>query len=134
MANNLQLEFHLPAAPAKVMDMLLDEQQLRRWTGEDAVIDRKEGGKISLLGGWITGEIKNLTDTELVYTWRTQEWTDEMADSEVKYKLVKDNEGTKILLEHSNLPTQEEMDGHADYWEDQFFGLMEEYLWATMKK
>lgn len=134
MANNLQLEFHLPATPERVIDMLLDEQQLRRWTGEEAVIDRKQGGKISLLEGWITGEIKNLGDTELVCAWRTQEWSSEMADSEVKYKLVKDTEGTKIFLEHNNLPTQEEMDKHAEYWEDQFFGLMEEYLWATMKK
>lgn len=134
MSLNLQLEFHLPVPPARVMDMLLDEKELRRWSGEDAVIDRKQGGKISLLDGWITGEIKKLADTELICTWRTQGWTNEMQDSEVKYKLVKDKEGTKIYLEHHNLPNQEEVDEHADYWEDQFFGLMEEYLWATMKK
>lgn len=134
MSLNLQLEFHLPVPPARVMDMLLDEKELRRWSGEDAVIDRKQGGKISLLDGWITGEIKKLADTELICTWRTQGWTDEMKDSEVKYKLVKDKEGTKIFLEHNNLPNQEEADEHTEYWEDQFFGLMEEYLWATMKK
>lgn len=133
MGFNIRLEFLLPVSPAKVMDLLLDPVMIRKWSGGEAMVDKKEGGAVSMYDGWMTGTITKLKENELAYTWKTTDWAADAAYSEVNYKLTKDKEGTKVLVEHTNLPSQEEADYHTEGWDEQFFGPMEEYLWTTIK-
>ena len=134
MAFDLTFEYILLTSPKHVMELLTDEKKLRAWSGEEAIVERKVGGKFSMFDGWVVGEILKITDNELAYTWNVSEWPKGTPASEVHYKLTKDTEGTKVTLEHKGLPSQEEMEEHLTGWTDHFFEPMEEYLLSTTKK
>lgn len=130
MAYDIHLEFIVPAKPEVVMQLLTDEKLLRRWSGGDAKIEKQEDGNFEMFDGWVYGKVLKITDKELAYTWKTTDWAEDIAVSEVHYKLEKDKEGTKVTLDHTGLPNEEEMNEHREGWDDQFFGLMEEYIYS----
>lgn len=134
MSCNLSLEFHLPVSPARVLDLLLDPVLIRKWSGGAVEIDKSVGGAVSMFDGFVTGTITKMGNNELAYTWRLRDWKEEVKSSEVHYRLVKEKDGTMVVVTHTNLPDEEEAAYHATNWDEQFFGPMEEYLWATMKK
>lgn len=130
MAYDIHLEFIVPAKPEVVMQLLTDEKLLRRWSGGEAKVEKKEGGRFEMFDGWVFGKVLKATDRELAYTWKTTDWAEDTSASEVHYKLEKDKEGTKVTVDHTGLPTEEEMNEHKEGWDDQFFGLMEEYIYS----
>ena len=130
MANDIHLEFIVPAKPELVMQLLTDEKLLRKWSGGEAIVEKKEGGKFEMFDGWVEGTVLKASDNELAYTWKITDWAEDVKPSTVHYKLQKDKEGTKVTLDHTDLPDEEEMKDHKDGWDDQFFGLMEEYIYS----
>ncbi|MGN6477085.1 MAG: SRPBCC domain-containing protein [Flavipsychrobacter sp.] len=133
MAYDLELEFVIPGAPKQTMQMLTDTALIRKWSGEEAVLEPQVGGKFQMFDGWVSGEVKKLTDKELAYSWKPVEWEESTAPSEVHFLLSSDKEGTKVILHHTNLPTQEEADEQKQGWDDYFFGPLEEYIYATKR-
>ena len=131
MSYDLALEFMLPATPKQVMRLLTDAKLIRAWSGAEGQVGRKAGEAFEMFDGWVTGEVLKISDNELAYTWKTTEWADDAKASEVHYKLLADKEGTKVLLKHTGLPNQEEMDSHKEGWDEHFFGPMEEYVLST---
>ncbi|MBS1689319.1 MAG: SRPBCC domain-containing protein [Bacteroidetes bacterium] len=130
MSYDIHLEFIVPAKPEVVMQLLTDEKLLRRWSGGEAKVEKRGGGNFEMFDGWVYGKVLKITDKELAYTWKTTDWAEDVAASEVHYKLEKDKEGTKVILNHTGLPNEEEMNEHKEGWDDQFFGLMEEYIYS----
>lgn len=131
MALNLDMEFIVSAKPEKVMQLLTDPVLLRKWSGEDAIVEKETGGRFEMFGGWVKGEILKTGKDELAYTWKTEEWDADAKPSQVHYKLAAHPEGTKVILHHEGLPDEDELKDHKESWEDQFFGLMEEYVLST---
>ncbi|HTN18350.1 MAG TPA: SRPBCC domain-containing protein [Chitinophagaceae bacterium] len=74
MAHDLKIELLLPATPKQLMQLLTDQQQIAIWSGEAAVFEAKEGGKVSLFDGWMIGEVQSITDKELSYTCTCSDW------------------------------------------------------------
>lgn len=128
MAYDLNMEFHLPATPERVMELLTDQQLISEWSVADAEFDAKVGGKYTMFDGWTSGEVTAISATELAYTWKTTDWAEDTAHSQVHYKISADGEGTKVELSHTGLPSEEEMNGHKDGWDEHFFGALEEYI------
>ena len=128
MSHNLKIEILLPATPEQVMQMLTDQKRIAIWSGEEAVFEAKEGGKVSLFGGWMNGEVKKISAEELSYTWKTSEWTEETEASLVHIKLKVEGEQTLLVLNHTNLPNEEEVKAHDSGWHDFFFTPLEDYL------
>lgn len=128
MSHQILIEKLLPATPSQVLQMLTEQKEIEIWTGEEAIFEPKEGGKVNLFGEWMNGEVKKITENELIYTWRSAAWADEVESSLVTFKLSKDGEQTKVILEHSNLPNEEEEKSHKQSWEDYFFVPLEDYL------
>lgn len=128
MAYDLNMEFHLPATPERVMELLTDQQLISEWSVGDAELEAKVGGKFSMFDGWCSGEVTAISENELAYTWKTTDWAEDAAHSQVHYKLSADGEGTKVALSHTGLPSEEEVEGHKDGWQEHFFGPLEEYI------
>lgn len=128
MSLNIKIEKLLPASPAQVMQMLTEQKEIEIWTGEEAIFEAREGGKVNLFGDWMKGEVQQINENELSYTWRSASWTNEVESSLVTYKLSKEGEQTKVILEHNNLPNEDEMKSHLQGWEDYFFVPLEDYL------
>ncbi len=122
------MEFHLPTTPQRVMELLIDQQMISEWSIADAKLEPKIGGKFMMFDGWVSGKVTRLSQYELSYTWTTTDWEEGTKPSEVTYTLSVDGEGTKVELNHIGLPTEEEMEGHRDGWQEHFFGPLEEYI------
>ena len=98
MAHDLKIEMLLPATPKQLMPLLTDGQQITIWSGEDAVFEAKEGGAVSLFGGWMNGVVQSITDKELSYTCTCSDWPEGTKASLVRYTLKQDGEQTAFVL------------------------------------
>ncbi|GAA4464875.1 hypothetical protein GCM10023093_16130 [Nemorincola caseinilytica] len=128
MAWDLTLEFQLSAPPARVMQLLTDAALIRKWSGEDAVIENKPGGRMSMYGGWVTGEVTKTSADELAYTWLTTDQPMGAKPSEVHFVLKKQDGGTRVILKHTGFATEEEMKEHRSGWADTFFEPLEDFI------
>ncbi len=128
MAYDLALEFHLSAPPKRVMELLTDATLIRKWSGSDAVVEAKEGGRFEMFEGWAYGTVLKATENELAYTWSTTEWEQEMRPTEVHFLLKKAGDGTTVTLRHTGFPNEDEMKAHKSGWADFFFDPLEDYI------
>ena len=128
MAFDLSLEFILSGKPERVMQLLTDPALIRKWSGEDAILESKEGGRFEMFDGWVKGEVRKVGENELVYTWKPADWAEEVAASEVHYLLKADEAGTKVIIKHTGFPDEKERDSHKAGWTDFFFDPMEDFI------
>lgn len=128
MAYDLALEFVLSAPPKRVMQLFTDPVLIRRWSGGEAELEGREGGRFMMFDGWASGEVRKATDDELAYSWKTEDWPEHGTASEVHYKLEKTMGGTKVKLRHTGFPDEETMKSHQAGWNDYFFDPLEDYI------
>lgn len=128
MAYDLDLEFVLSGKPKRVMQLLTDAKLIRKWSGGEAVVENRPGGRFEMFDGWVTGEVLKTGDRELAYTWKTSEWDENAKPSEVHYLLKDDEAGTRVILHHTGFPDEEEMRSHKAGWTDYFFDPMEDFI------
>ncbi len=125
MAFDLSLEFILSGKPKRVMQLLTDAELIRKWSGSEAVVENKAGGRFELFDGWVKGTVLKTSGNELAYTWKEENWEKE---SEVHYLLKEDEAGTKVILHHTGLPNEDEVKAHKSGWTDFFFDPMEDFI------
>ncbi len=125
---SFSLQFFVYAPPDEVMELLLNPEFIKDWSGEDSVVEKKVGGKFMMFDGWVEGKILKITADELAYTWKPSGWNKETAASEVNYKLVAVEHRTEVMIKHTNFPNEEEMESHKKGWEEHFFEPIGEYL------
>jgi uncharacterized protein YndB with AHSA1/START domain len=130
MAFDLSMEFTLSAKPKRVMELITDPALIRKWSGEEAVLENTPGGRFEMFGGWVTGNILKTSENELAYTWMPGDWPEKAEASEVHYLLQEDEAGTKVILKHTGFPDEEEMNSHRTGWSDFFFTPLEDYIMA----
>jgi uncharacterized protein YndB with AHSA1/START domain len=128
MAYDLELEFILSGKPKRVMELLTDPILIRKWSGGEAVMENKVGGRFEMFDGWVAGTVLKTGERELAYTWQTSEWPEGTTPSEVHYLLKEDEAGSKVELRHTGFPNQEEMKSHKSGWTDFFFDPMEDFM------
>lgn len=92
-------------------------------------VEARVGGKFELFDGWVKGRVVEFRPGKLlVCTGRPSEWPDEWEDSVVKYTLSAASSGTKVSLEHSGLPSDEEYKNHKEGWHEYVFDPLKEFL------
>lgn len=84
-------------------------------------ISREAGGPFTLFGGYITGRnLELLRGERLVQVWRARSW-DAGDYSIVKFVLVADGSGTKVVFDHRGFPEGEgahlASGWHSHYWD-----------------
>jgi uncharacterized protein YndB with AHSA1/START domain len=128
MAFDLALEFILSGKPKRVMQLLTDPVLIRKWSGGEAILENKVGGRFEMFDGWVKGEVTRTSENELAYTWKISEWGEEVPPTEVHYLLKEDKAGTKVVITHTGFPNEEEMRSHKAGWTDYFFDPMEDFI------
>ncbi len=132
-AYTFKTTFVIYASPDDVFEALTDPGIIAAWGGGLSVIVPKVGGHFELFDGWVKGEVTHFVHgKELGYTWKPSEWDKRARPSEVHMRLMPHAAGTEIVLAHSNFPSQEEADKHANGWIDYVFDPMNDYF--TMKE
>lgn len=128
MSQDLSMEFHLPVSPEKVMRLLTDTELIKKWSGNNALVERVAGGRFEFFDNWVSGKVTKATGNELEYTWSVIEWEEEVLPSVVHYTLTAESGGTKVDLQHTGLPGEEEKNRHHDGWYRYFFDPMEKFI------
>lgn len=98
---SLHQEIVFAVPPHRVYEALLDSKQFTAITGLAATISREEGGASTMFGGRIlTRNIELVPNKRIVQAWRDGSW-DPGVYSLVKFELVPEGAGTKLILDHT---------------------------------
>lgn len=129
----LQLEKHLTVeAPlTRVWAALTDRASIAAWMVDEAAeVDLRVGGRVVFFGGETTGTLTEIQPQRVLeYTWRQDTWTDDWADSRVRWELRALSPGeTEIHLIHSGFPNEDERDSHDEGWHFYWLEPMCEWL------
>ncbi len=113
----------------EVWDALTSSEKINKWGGGPARIQRKINGDYSLWDGEMQGVIQQIEKpTKLVHTLERAIWDSAHISSIVEWTLEESDRGTKIILNHSKLPTQQAQARHKDGWGEYFLGPLKYYL------
>jgi len=116
-AERIHQEVTFKAEPARVYAALTDPRQFQKVVllsgavksgmvsaTKPAEIHAVPGGAFSLFGGHISGRIIELVPNErLVQAWRPADWAPGVY-SIVKFELVRDGAGTRLVFDHTGFP------------------------------
>lgn len=115
--HSFEITFIVYASPQKVYEALTNQQLIQKWSNGKAVFNLKKNAPYEMFDGWAKGEIIEFElNKSLSYTWKTSEWSDKIKFSTVHITLSKNIAGTKVEIEHINLPSKEESDKHKEGW------------------
>jgi hypothetical protein len=102
-------------------------------TGGKATQSDRVGDMVSAWDDYITGQnVELVPGQRIVQTWRTTQFTDEHPDSTITVTLATIPGGTRLTLEHANVP-DDQTGYEQDGWREHYFEPMQRYF-ATMTK
>lgn len=117
----------IKAPPSRVFKALTDAEEIAAWSGSEATMDPQPGGAYSLWDGSIFGtNLEVVPDRKLVQSWREDTW-EAGADSKVTFTLTPDGDGTRVDLQHQDVP-EDEYDAIAEGWDIYYLGVIKGYL------
>ena len=121
-ALKLKIATTIAGKPDAVFAALTDSKTIGLWSGQKGSVASKIGGPFDMFDGWVKGKVLEYKPGKsLAYTWHTEDWTADTAESVVRYTFAPSKEGTKIVLEHSNFPNESEMKNHKSGWKENVF-------------
>ena len=118
----------IPASPKEVYEALMDSKIHSEFTGSPAKISKKEGGKFTAFGDYVSGKnIKLVEGKKIVQEWVASEFP-KGHTSTVTYILTAVGKGrTKITFTHENVPA-EKCDSLKQGWIDYYWEPLKEYF------
>ena len=124
MSKSIRQTATFKATPHEVYEILMDSKKHAQFTGGEAKISRKEGGKFTISGGDISGEnLELVPDKKIVQSWRYSDWP-EGVYSKATFELEAIEKGTRLTFTQSGVP-DDKYEDIKQGWKD--------YYWAPMK-
>jgi uncharacterized protein YndB with AHSA1/START domain len=118
----------IPASPKEIYETWLDSRGHSAMTGGKATQSAKVGAAVTAWGDYITGKNLHLEPGKrIVQTWRTTQFTDAHTDSVVTVTLVKVAGGTRLTLNHANVP-DDQTSYEESGWKAHYFTPMQRYF------
>jgi uncharacterized protein YndB with AHSA1/START domain len=101
----IQVSGVIHASPERIYQAWLDSDEHSRFTGGKASVESGIGGRFTAWDGYIEGTTIELEPgRRIVQSWRTTEFPSEHPDSRVEIHLERVDEGTRVLLLHTEIP------------------------------
>jgi activator of HSP90 ATPase len=117
-----------PVNPAKIYEAWLDSKAHGKIIGSDADIEPDVNGKFNIWDGYITGRTIELEkDKKIIQEWRTTEFPEKSGFSILELDLEETENGTNLILKHSNIPDGQGND-YKQGWIAYYFKPMKEYF------
>jgi len=121
----IRQHYFINATPEEVFSAITNPFTIELWSGYSAQMEAKEGMEFSIFDGDISGKNIKITQNEqLVQEWYFGERPEQ---SIVTIDLKSHQMGTKINLEHTNVP-DEEFDNFLEGWNDYYWGAIREFF------
>jgi len=128
MTESIQVSAVLPASPQRIYKAWLSGKEHSAMTGGEATVDPKVGGRHTAWDGYIEGATLELEPhRRIVQAWRTTEFPADAVDSRLAVLLEKVEGGTRIMLNHSDIPDGQG-EQYKDGWVESYFDPMQAYF------
>jgi uncharacterized protein YndB with AHSA1/START domain len=118
-AEPVRAQIRIDAPPERVWEFFTRPEAIVRWMGEHAVLAPWPGGEftVNIKGSPVRGQYLELEPPHrLVVSWGYAGSQDlPPGASTLEVRLVRDGSGTRVQLEHRDLPDPE-VPGHAEGW------------------
>jgi activator of HSP90 ATPase len=117
----------IKAKPHEVYEALMDSKKHTGFTGGEATISRKLGGKFSTFEGYAEGiNVELEQDKKIVQTWRAEDWP-EGHYSKATFTFAAVAGGTKLTFTQTGVPAEQYKDV-AQGWKAYYWKPMKELL------
>lgn len=121
----IQQTYHIKASVEKVWQALTVPKHIEAWGSGPVKMDDRVGTTFSFWGGDIWGtNTEVVKNKKLVQEWYGGDWP---KPSIATFTLTKEKTGTKLVLTHTGVPT-DEVNDFADGWKDYYLGPLKEYV------
>lgn len=125
--DSIRVSAVIPAKPEAIYAAWMSSKGHAEVTGSSARVTARVGSRFSAWDGYITGKTLELSPpSRILQSWRTTDFTKEEPDSLLEVLLLAAKDGTRVTLNHTNIPA-----GHGpEYrkgWADFYFKPMKEY-------
>ena len=115
----------IKATPEEVFTAITNPFTIELWSGYPAQMEAREGTEFSIFEGDIAGRnIKISENKELVQEWY---FGDRQEESIVTISLKPHQSGTKVSLEHTNVP-DEAAEEFEEGWNVTYWGAIKEFF------
>ena len=119
----------IPASPEEVYNAWLSSEGHSGMTGSPAFCSANIGDEFTAWEGYIQGKNLELEyGKRIVQSWRTTEFSDDEADSQIEVTLEPVGDQTKLTLHHTGLPPHGSQ--YEQGWVELYFDPMKEYFSA----
>jgi activator of HSP90 ATPase len=127
MSKTIRQTATFKAAPHAVYEALMDAKKHAEFTGGEAKISRKVGGKFTIYGGDIEGENLELEpDKKIVQSWRYSDWPDGV-NSQATFAMEETGGKTRLSFTQTGVP-DEHYEDIKQGWKDYYWGPMKQML------
>ena len=134
MLETIQVSTILPANAERIYRAWLDGHEHAAFTGSEASVDARIGGKFSAWDGYIQGTtLRAEPNRRIVQSWRTSDFPADSSDSRLEVLLEElepenpNKASTRITLLHTDIPEGQGPD-YQKGWEDFYFEPMQAYF------
>jgi activator of HSP90 ATPase len=130
---SIHLEILLPVSPRELFRAWLDSVEHHGFTGEAAQIDPHKGGAFTAGSGYISGKTLEMErPRRILQSWRCSDFGESDPDSQLELLFVPEGNGTRLLLNHTNLPDNLREDLESG-WQEYYFAPMQRYFQLRKK-
>jgi uncharacterized protein YndB with AHSA1/START domain len=113
------------ASPEEVFSAITNPVTIELWSGYPAHMEAKEDIEFSIFDGDISGRnISFITNKQLVQEWY---FGDSQNESIVTIELKAQHEGTRVILEHTNVP-DEAAEEFEEGWSKYYWGAINQFF------
>ena len=128
MENEFTTSTFIPAPPEKVFRAWLSSEGHSAMTGSAARVEPRVGGAFTAWDGYISGRTAALKPySRILQDWRTTEFPDDCADSQIEILLEAVEGGTQLTLTHRNIPAGQ-AESYKSGWDESYFQPMKEWF------
>lgn len=111
--------YKINTEPSDVYSAITNPFTIELWSGYTAVMSTEPGTEFSLWEGDITGiNLELVQDRKVVQEWY---FGDQAEKSIVTITIWPDGSGSRVTVEHTNIPDTE-YEGIAEGWDEYYFG------------
>lgn len=128
MPDSIKVSTVLPASARRIYEAWLNSEEHSAFTGGEATIESRLGGKHTAWDGYIEGKIVELEPyRRIVQTWRSTEFPPGSPDSRLEVLLEEIEGGARLTLLHTNIPDGQGKK-YEEGWQESYFEPMKEYF------
>ncbi|WP_456440582.1 SRPBCC domain-containing protein [Psychroserpens sp.] len=127
------LTTQIKATAKQIYKSWLSTQRHTKMIGSPSFVSDKVGEAFTAGEGYITGSNIELEPyNRIVQSWRTNDFEENEADSQIEIVLSENDKKTTLTLKHTNVPESGEQ--YKKGWEEHYFEPMQNYFEVLNKE